>query len=379
MECDFRDAVAEAALNAGLSLSAAVDLVLTDPPYNSRRLAGKSNSEHDTFLGNDMRDAVEVISEVIAPGGHGILFTATRMFGDWCQYLECCPDSTENHSQGMERDVSSEEVDDDTERGEVDDESGTDEIKPTAPLTSMDKKRKRPTSTGSEPMFDVESVPLRFKRARGVYNQDPRVARLHHANVREEAVQFWRRGLPWNNMRAKVDYFNNETVLATLSGFPGFCTDTTNIARIPEEEIFYMTCAEKQAKAKREGLREPPLRISGQGRPSMWRPEQKSIATMEMIVSRFSKPNSLVVDLFAGTLDTAKACLSLFSHRRVVVCENDPDVLNASFPSLVAIFARQVLNPESDLATSTGACKGSCEAFLNAYGRDTSKRYSYGK
>lgn len=207
LECDFRDAVAEAALNAGVSLSAAVDLILTDPPYNSRRLAGKSNSEHDTLLGNDMQDAVEVISEVMAPGGHGILFTATRMFADWCQYLECCPDSTENHSQGMERDVSSEEVDDDTERGEVDDESGTDEIKPAAPLTSTDKKRKRPTSTGSEPMFDVERVPLRFTRARGVYNQDPRVARLHHANVTDEAVHFWRRGLPWNNMRAKVDYF----------------------------------------------------------------------------------------------------------------------------------------------------------------------------
>ena len=39
-----------------------VSLVLTDPPYNTRREAGATNSEHDKFSSTDMQKAADLIA-----------------------------------------------------------------------------------------------------------------------------------------------------------------------------------------------------------------------------------------------------------------------------------------------------------------------------
>lgn len=49
--------------------------------------------------------------------------------------------------------------------------------------------------------------------------------------------------------------------------------------------------------------------------------EQKSIAVLKEIISRFSQAGDVGVDLFDGTFSTAVACFDLPEHRKFVGCE----------------------------------------------------------
>ena len=84
---------------------------------------------------------------------------------------------------------------------------------------------------------------------------------------------------------------------------------------------------------------------------AMLRPEQKSITLMSDIIEKFSKPGDLVVDPCSGTFSVAKACLLLPKHRRFVGCDLDPACLQHTEDRLIELFARQLLNPRSDIST----------------------------
>ena len=59
-----------------------------------------------------------------------------------------------------------------------------------------------------------------------------------------------------------------------------------------------------------------------------WRPQEKPLNLIRELVKRFSPPNSLVVDLFAGTFTTAMAAHK--QGRRFVGCERDEELFKAA-------------------------------------------------
>ncbi len=60
------------------------------------------------------------------------------------------------------------------------------------------------------------------------------------------------------------------------------------------------------------------------------RPEQKSLALMQELISQFTKPGDTVVDLCCGTGTTGLACISLPASRFFMGCDNDEQVVDAA-------------------------------------------------
>ena len=64
-------------------LEGIVQLVLTDPPYNIRRIRGDENSEYDAMNVQDMTEFVDLVGTVLRPGGHGIIFCSYQQHRRW--------------------------------------------------------------------------------------------------------------------------------------------------------------------------------------------------------------------------------------------------------------------------------------------------------
>lgn len=64
-----------------------MNLVVTDPPYNTRREQDSDNFVHDLLSQDDMEQFVEFVQEFLARCGHGITFFYTYQFRRWYQLL----------------------------------------------------------------------------------------------------------------------------------------------------------------------------------------------------------------------------------------------------------------------------------------------------
>ena len=102
-------------------------------------------------------------------------------------------------------------------------------------------------------------------------------------------------------------------------------------------------------------------------------PEQKYVACLMTLMDRFSNPGDLVFGPFAGTYSTARACLLLPAHRRCIVSNIDPNCKKHAFQQLVDVFARQVLNGNSDI-TGTDKTKKAAAVFINTWDAIRAKR-----
>jgi len=147
------------ALDRGIQLNGQVDLVLTDPPKRTVKQTNKDDNvdddqkEFDAISLTEMDDFVKLCSDILKPGGHGVIFCSSLQFHLWFFKL-----------------LSAEE--------EVPDfESDT-----TGTIKKMEK------------IFQVESQPLTFvsQPARVVSKKH---SSLHHHSVTEQAIHFWRKGL----------------------------------------------------------------------------------------------------------------------------------------------------------------------------------------
>ena len=67
IEGELEDVVDVAKVSSKINLEGIVDLVLADPPYNTRRDAGSDNSEYDVFTETDMKNLADVCAQVLKP------------------------------------------------------------------------------------------------------------------------------------------------------------------------------------------------------------------------------------------------------------------------------------------------------------------------
>ena len=76
-----------------------------------------------------------------------------------------------------------------------------------------------------------------------------------------------------------------------------------------------------------------------------WRPQEKPLNLIRELVKRFSPPNSLIVDLFAGTFTTAMAARK--QGRRFVGCEIDKELFKAAIGRLEEFCKNEGSEPAS--------------------------------
>jgi len=71
-------------------LEGKVALILTDPPYNCRRIGGAPNSDYDELSDSDMKAAAEIFCKLLRPGGQLYIFCGHDQFPTWREVLNKC-------------------------------------------------------------------------------------------------------------------------------------------------------------------------------------------------------------------------------------------------------------------------------------------------
>ena len=278
----------------GEELEEKVQLFFTDSPWNYRREHNMDNSDHDVLSDKDMKNVVELVATVLAKGGHAIIFCSAFQFRRWVQLFS----AKKVKVQEMNPD------DPDNPDNEV---------------------------TVTRSVFNVEPNPLYFQRAPGFYNTTPNVLRMTHITTTEQAVHVWKSANSAAENYARVDFNRGGFVPSRHKGYTD-CID--NIQRLtPHEKV----CTDK---------------LSENGRPKMLRPEQKSMALLQQIISKYTQPGDIVFDPFAGSYATGRACMSLPLHRRCIMGDKDPNCGKFAMRQLVEVYARQLLSDESDIEES---------------------------
>ena len=275
-ECSFNELVGLDEMASGSeSISESVQLVLTDPPFNHRRTGNRPNSEHDSISKDEMKEVIDLVNEVLRPGGHAIMFCSPSQFHEWHGLLQ----------------------------GDIDDEG------------------RRTFNTDPHPMTLVNTPRHFYGRIR------KKTTALHP--VTSWAVHATKTGLANDDAFDLVDYSNHAFISSTHLAWTNVIDGVDRLK--PGERL---------------------MRKSEAGATTALRPEQKSRALLQELICRFSKPGTVVVDMFGGTFSTAAACLTLPKHRIFVGCEMDEEAFIAAKNDLIEVFAMTILDDKTDIQFS---------------------------
>lgn len=181
-------------------------------------------------------------------------------------------------------------------------------------------------------VFSVKPNPLTFVSALGNFRWNPTRNSLSHVNLMEIAVHCWRKGVPLEQARKKVDYTKTPTIFGI---HPPWTNTMRNIPRLSPDEVVY--------------LERPDPFTALSGKKPMLRPEQKQIQLMMYLIEKFSEPGDFSMDPCAGTFPVAMACMLVKRHRRFIGGDVDPFFITYVKYSLIETYARHVLNRESNL------------------------------
>ena len=281
--CKFQEVVEVHEAIALEELEGVVQLLLTDPPYNIRRIRGDENSDYDAMTVEDMMEFVDLVGTVLRAGGHGIIFCSYQQHRRWVKlFLEKMMDNEEE------------------------DEEETN-------------------------MFSVDTTPLITVRHPTHFTGNPVRRSSALLNSAEYAVHVKKNGLPYSEESQMVNYRGFNHVKSTMQGYRNVIDNVK--ALVPGEQVRMWD----------EDLKKSmPLRC-----------EQKSIALMKEIICRFSQPNDIVLDTFAGTFSTAVACFQLPQPRRFIGCEADMECFNISRKHVLRRFSEVVSEDKQKFQLST--------------------------
>ena len=177
--------------------------------------------------------------------------------------------------------------------------------------------------TSGSSTFNVDKVPLVICKHPSAHNGFPGRASCTLQSSAEFIVHVKRNGLTYAEEERMVNYRQFNYV---VSSYPAYKNVLNNVPRL----------------LPREQIRVPNPGNGGTTTKAL-RPEQKSLDLLKELISRFSQPGDLVVDMFAGTFATALACLQLPKHRCFVGCEPDDGCFQVAFEHTVKRVA-DVLN-----------------------------------
>lgn len=126
---------------------------------------------------------------------------------------------------------------------------------------------------------------------------------VSNTRVVKEAAYFWWTGSKFSKGIDNVDYDVPGEVRTTHRGWTDLLSQ---IERLLQEERVYGKKREKY------------------GIDLLMRQEQKSIAWIQGLVQKYTKPRNLDADAFAGALSITKGCVLLCKHAMLVRCELFP-------------------------------------------------------
>ena len=243
---------------SGNTIDGQAQLVLTDPPFNTRREKGKTNSDYDDINSAQMFRTGKDISRMLRPGGHALIFSSIKQLVGWGEALQ----NAESGEQSMRTD----------------------------------------------------DVPLILSRRPYVFIQNPMNKSCSLHNIHEFVVHSFKRGMGAAAFEM-VDYSLHNR---DLSRHPGYVNAIDNCPKLgPGESLNF---EDKRLRA-----------------------EQKPLSILRELISRFSKPGDIVVDLFSGTYSTAIACMTMRDglYRKFIGCEKDATCHGSAQPLLLDCFVRQ--------------------------------------
>ena len=264
-------------------------LVLTDPPYNTRRLQGKQNSDHDVLTEDDMERTVATVNAALRPGGHFIIFCSIEQFTKWLLVFN-------------------------------------DAVRRVESVRIEDGSRK--PVTRYRPIFRVDQAPMVFVRDSGYHTRNPtRTSSL--VSVTEYAIHGVKRGLTASEERSRISLDSHSFIPSTLEAFKNV--------------------VDKVPRPSRGELLTWRVRDNAKWTPRYIRPEQKPRELMKELICRFTRPGDTVVDLFSGTFSTAMACLSIPQHRKFIGCESDDACFSHAQHHVLIAVARAIEEGHTDM------------------------------
>lgn len=223
--CSFDDLIEQDDSAAPLgvdSIAGNAQLLLCDPPYNLRNERSRANSSYDSLTLKTMSNVVQVIDDVLRPGGHAIIFCSIQQFPHWFEKLKT------HVSEG--------------EGAQID-----------------------------EPAFSVDSVPLIIARHPSVNTTFPGRKSCTLASAAEYAVHLVKKGpVPFKSLQTMVNYTSFNYV---SSAYPAFKNIINNVmwllpgeqVRVPTKENPSKTCALRAEQKPVHLLRELVSRFSQPG------------------------------------------------------------------------------------------------------------------
>ena len=177
--------------------------------------------------------------------------------------------------------------------------------------------------------FSVDKVPMVFSKHPSAVNGFPGRRSCSLQSSAEFAIHLKKNGLEFNTEATMVNYRPFNFVPSTQ---PAYTNVMDNIPRLmPGEQLRVANPGNQKVRTK------------------ALRPEQKSAALLRELVSRFSQPKDLVVDLFGGTFSTAVACISLPEHRRFIGCEMDAVCFSRAFSYVYTRLAEVIHDGKTDI------------------------------
>lgn len=283
-----------------------VQLVLTDPPYNTRRERRAKDAEYDVFEDSDYRVAANLFRDLLRAGGHVLIFCSCQQLPIWTDALRAC---------------------------RVGDDGDDREGPSTAPVPSRVKKRRRrddgsssaathraaPASTHA---FIVDDVPLLVIKDPHAFSAGQTFSSVVLTSKAEVVVHATRTGLSSSDAHTQVSY---RCFGYVPSDYAASANVINNVRALPRAEAV---------------LRDPSARAG-----PFLRPEQKVVALLQELIARFCHAGEWVADPFCGTLSVAVAALTMRAgqYRRALVSDKDAACLTASKGRLVRAFVSAVL------------------------------------
>ena len=305
------------------SLKGRVHLILTDPPYNVRRESTRQNAEYDSLSLEDMRKTTYLFAELLCPGGHGIVFCSMTQFSQWYDLLS-----------KYRRNQQSYDEEEALKRSEGNRGASSDSAPNNVKLGGL--------------IFQVDPAGLHMVRAKGKYNSNPFWKNKLHANGVEHAIHFqkkFKKGTTDGVIRKPTSTHS----LYVKSSHPPYVNVIDNVQFAPREILY------KPVK---------PGENPGPGRRPMLRPEQKSVNLMKHFITEYTKPGSIVVDLFGGTFSTARACMSLREPRIFFGCEKDPNCFIQAEEHVMDAFYKSSQGARNPMQLDTTPVQLEVDSFL---------------
>lgn len=178
-------------------------------------------------------------------------------------------------------------------------------------------------------VLTVDPVPLHIVRNPNYFSANPGRTSCTLVNTVEYAIHFKKNGLPYNMEEQMVNYRSFNYVKSSFQGFRNVIDRVRG--PLPGEQVRVPSGSSGGTKALRN--------------------EQKPLALLKELVSRFSQPGDIVVDLFSGTFSTAVACFQLEKHRRFVGCEQDTNCFEIARDFVTKRFAESIVDGINDIDT----------------------------